>query len=322
MAYFQNPDPVKITPLDLGEIKKENALSSLYNQRLADMAYESNSRNALNDAIKRDPTGENVLRDVAQKGFGKEGLSYSYNWLNRQHAALKYEMDMRREVSNIVGSISDEGSKNQALDYIQSKFPDADLGQYRAMPWENAKKAGNSFLLGASGRVEEDRRNATGAAVGAPAGVDPSLWNSINMTRNADQRAAAAEGRSAGLYPGQLEQQGATFEHTQASTESLRNKQQIVYGPDPTDWRGKKKVPGIVMPGENGGPGTFTPLQGVQGQQPGGSGDETQGGPLPQVGQAAGQATQGSPVPGARQAPDGNWYVPDSTRPGKYLRVN
>lgn len=27
-------------------------------------------------------------------------------------------------------------------------------------------------------------------------------------------------------------------------------------------------------------------------------------------------------VEGARQAPDGNWYVPDPKRPGKYLRVN
>lgn len=27
------------------------------------------------------------------------------------------------------------------------------------------------------------------------------------------------------------------------------------------------------------------------------------------------------PVPGARRAPDGNWYVPDPNRPGKYLQV-
>lgn len=27
------------------------------------------------------------------------------------------------------------------------------------------------------------------------------------------------------------------------------------------------------------------------------------------------------PVPNARKAPDGNWYVPDPTRPGKYLKV-
>lgn len=31
---------------------------------------------------------------------------------------------------------------------------------------------------------------------------------------------------------------------------------------------------------------------------------------------------QSAPAPGARQAPDGNWYVPDPKRPGKYLRVN
>jgi hypothetical protein len=27
------------------------------------------------------------------------------------------------------------------------------------------------------------------------------------------------------------------------------------------------------------------------------------------------------PVPGAKKASDGNWYVPDPSRPGKYLRV-
>lgn len=37
------------------------------------------------------------------------------------------------------------------------------------------------------------------------------------------------------------------------------------------------------------------------------------------------KSTSGSsevpPVPGARKAPDGNWYVPDPARPGKYLRA-
>ncbi len=35
-----------------------------------------------------------------------------------------------------------------------------------------------------------------------------------------------------------------------------------------------------------------------------------------------GRTTQAAPpVEGARKAPDGNWYVPDPNRPGKYLRV-
>jgi hypothetical protein len=33
------------------------------------------------------------------------------------------------------------------------------------------------------------------------------------------------------------------------------------------------------------------------------------------------QPAQTPPAPGARQAPDGNWYVPDPARPGKYLMV-
>ncbi len=38
-------------------------------------------------------------------------------------------------------------------------------------------------------------------------------------------------------------------------------------------------------------------------------------------GSAPSRATQGPPVKGARQAPDGHWYVNDNARPGKYMRV-
>jgi hypothetical protein len=31
--------------------------------------------------------------------------------------------------------------------------------------------------------------------------------------------------------------------------------------------------------------------------------------------------TETAPLPGAQQAPDGNWYLPDPRRPGKYLQV-
>jgi hypothetical protein len=53
---------------------------------------------------------------------------------------------------------------------------------------------------------------------------------------------------------------------------------------------------------------------------------------LTQQGQAApagnNAAPQGAltggppPTPDAKLAPDGNWYVPDPARPGKYLRVD
>ena len=42
----------------------------------------------------------------------------------------------------------------------------------------------------------------------------------------------------------------------------------------------------------------------------------------PQPGLLASAAENRPPVPGARKAPDGNWYTPDPTRPGKYLRVD
>ncbi|GAB4063943.1 hypothetical protein KHC28_14280 [Ancylobacter sonchi] len=58
--------------------------------------------------------------------------------------------------------------------------------------------------------------------------------------------------------------------------------------------------------------GVVTSPSGQQGapQQPGGAGAGTQSAAPP----------AGAPQ-GARQAPDGNWYVPDPARPGKYLKV-
>lgn len=43
--------------------------------------------------------------------------------------------------------------------------------------------------------------------------------------------------------------------------------------------------------------------------------------PAAPQGAATPPATPQAPVPNAKQAPDGNWYVPDPARPGKYLMV-
>lgn len=43
--------------------------------------------------------------------------------------------------------------------------------------------------------------------------------------------------------------------------------------------------------------------------------------PAQPQGRAASGGQSAAPVPGARQGNDGNWYVPDPQRPGKYLKV-
>jgi hypothetical protein len=45
--------------------------------------------------------------------------------------------------------------------------------------------------------------------------------------------------------------------------------------------------------------------------------------PIPQgsVAPSQAEASTAPPIPGARKAPDGNWYVPDPSRHGKYLQV-
>lgn len=233
MAYFEAPTPVKIDQLDLGDIQKTNIKNALYQQSLQDAQYQTASQNALNDFLKANPnaTGQNVLADMASKGFGEAGQKYAYNWANRQHATLQYEADLRKEISNIVGSVTDEASKTQAIDYMQSKFPDSDFSQYRSMPWQDAVKQANNFGLGAAGRVDIQRKDAGNAAAGVAPGVDMSTLNTASSMRNA----ADANDRAKTLFPGQVEQQGATLEHTNLSNDAMRqsmeSEQKVLVGP-------------------------------------------------------------------------------------------
>lgn len=276
MPFFPTPDPVKVTPLDLGEIKQENVKNALYDQRLQDMAYESNSLRTLNDVLRSNPdaTGQNVLAEMSARGFGKEGQSYNYNWLNQQRSSLQYETDLRKEVSNVIGSVTDEASKSRAIDYLQQAFPHAStqFEQFRAVPWQEARNQGNTFLLGGAGRVAKDRSDATGAAVGAPAGVDPQLWDSINRARSADQRAAAADGRAEAQNAREAELQPYRVDNIQSEIEARKARAaqpRVIMIPDPNDPLGMKKVPGHYDPETN----SITPMQvapqsdGMGGQQ-------------------------------------------------------
>jgi hypothetical protein len=82
-----------------------------------------------------------------------------------------------------------------------------------------------------------------------------------------------------------------------------------------------------TAPGQSGAPTAAPPIQanpGVPGavlQQ-----RQTQPMPAPQqpqtpIQQPAPQSQQSPPIAGAKKAGDGNWYVPDTNRPGKYLKV-
>jgi chaperonin GroES len=49
---------------------------------------------------------------------------------------------------------------------------------------------------------------------------------------------------------------------------------------------------------------------------------QTSDGMPPEMMDLLGQGPDGAPIPGAERAPDGNWYVPDNNRPGKFMRVS
>lgn len=68
-------------------------------------------------------------------------------------------------------------------------------------------------------------------------------------------------------------------------------------------------------------------LSGMGDQSVGGQSQQTALGAMspnittPSAAQTSGQQEETPPAAGAKKAPDGNWYVPDPSRPGKYLRV-
>jgi hypothetical protein len=51
------------------------------------------------------------------------------------------------------------------------------------------------------------------------------------------------------------------------------------------------------------------------------AGNPTEATPATEGGEPTGGSHEEPPMSGARKAPDGNWYVPDHTRPGKHMRV-
>lgn len=334
MAYFPKVDPVKIDPIDLGEIRKENTLAALGNQRLQDMAYESGSRNALNDVLKVNPnaTSGEVQNALAQAGYGASAPDV-VSKMNNNALARSQILDKANTFAQSMVPMVRQAIKNGQDPQTVWDNGLAGFTSYTGIPVDPAMKQFDPAYLDAieqggipaATRVLQARQDAALQSQGYAPGQDPNTLSTISSMRNAadaNQRGWNADRRSVEENERAKEIQPYRIENLQSEIDARRNKQQIVYGPDPSDFRGKRKIPGIVVPGENGGPGTFVPLQGVQGQQPFGSEGDLQGGQMPQSGQPQGQPSQKAPVPGARQAQDGNWYVPDPSRPGKYLRVN
>jgi hypothetical protein len=273
MANFETPTPVKIDPLNLGEIKKENALSSLYNQRLADMAYESNARNALNDAMKRDPTGQNVLRDVAARGFGSSALDavgkIGTNHLRNAQIA-KAQTDF---ISTYAPLIKDQASLDMVRAKYQGTFGQDVPPQFHTY-YDGLGQDALKLSLGSAGNIQLQREENTAKALGTPAGADPSVVSNVTLARNADQRAAESNSRERELQPYRVDNL-----QSEIDARNTRAKQpRVIMMPDPNDSMGFKKVPGHYDEATN----SVMPLQ-VAPAVP--SGDLSPGQTPPQSGQ-------------------------------------
>ncbi len=192
--------------------------------------------------------------------------------------------------------VKDQSSLNMVRTKFMSTFGQDIPAQFHTY-YDGLGQDALKLSLGAAQNIQLQRNDATGAAVGAPTGVDVGLWNNVNMARNSDARAAAAADRAAGLYPGQLDQQAATLEHTRASTEALgRPKPPHIMNVHP-DPMGMATVPAQYDPAT--GQMVPVPIQGQNGTptaSPAGGMSGAPGGQMPQQGQAMGQQPQGVPA--------------------------
>lgn len=194
----------KLTEPYVGEVKvpdfnqiRQNALATAAAEgQFQDQEYKRYSRNYLNGLLANNPnaSGDEIGNALAQGGVGAEAIPYQYNWLNQQASKLKFESDLRKEVASVIGTVKDDATKNQAIDYLESRFPNMmDFSQYRAMPWQQAVQSANAYRMG------------------------PEAATRVQLAQNADQRAAnqdareaSEESRKAALFPGKAQEQDLT----------------------------------------------------------------------------------------------------------------
>lgn len=141
------------------------------------------------------------------------------------------------------------------------------------------------------------------------------LASDINLMGDPKSLAAAKQQVNAKYQP--------LIDKRQADYELLKNKFSQLNGIDMGDADTAAMMGTPAAAGAPGAPGS-TGANPSAPAMPSSNGTETDDMPagLPTAADGAGQTGMQPPVPGAKQAPDGNWYVPNPQKPGSYLRVD
>ncbi len=271
MPFFPTPDPVKITPLDLGEIQNNNLRTQAMRLQNGDELRKQNALAAYGEAINsgqdRDQAA-NAIRAIAPDMADR--LSANALTYKTGQAALANDMD--KFIQTRVPMAKDQAGWDAVLGEAARRYgitiPDS-LKPYSPELQQQLLMGG----LSAAQRIAQQRQDATAQALGLPAGVDPHTYagayhsiQSAGLAAKTDARAEAQSAREAELQPYRVDNIQSEIDARKARAAQPR----VIMIPDPNGLPGTK-IPGYYDAETN----SVTPMQIASPQ----GGDMSQGQP-------------------------------------------
>lgn len=274
MAYFQTPTSVQITPLDLGDIQRNNLAAQAQRLQNDDASRRQNALATYKDAINQGASPDeaaNALRALAPEMADK----LSQNALALRSSQVAMSNDMDKFIQQRVPLAKDQAGWDSILGEASARYgiqiPDS-LKTYSPELQQNLLMGG----LSAAQRIAQQRQDTTAQALGLPAGVDPSTYAGASSTmQNAAQRAQ--------MFPAQLQEAQGRADMIPLQRQNIQSEidaraaraaqPRVIMIPDPNDPLGMKKIPGYYDQESN----SVVPMQ-VTPAAPSGQMPQDQGG--------------------------------------------
>ncbi len=291
MAYFQTPTPVQIDQIDLSQIQNNNLRAQALRMQNADEQRKQNALAQYKTAVESGQSPDqaaNAIRAIAPDMADR--LSQNQLQIRSSQAALANDMD--KFIQTRVPMAKDQAGWDAVLGEASGRYgitiPDS-LKTYSPQLQQQLLMGG----LSAAQRIALDRTDNTLKAQGYAPGQDPGTLHTLNTM-----------GQEKLMFPLRVEQVKTGIANTQSEMQKREelfpiqkqnleseitaraDRRKVVMMPDPNDQLGMKKVPGVLVPGQNGEPDTIMPLQVApesMGGQPGGQAPTY--GPVPSQGQ-------------------------------------
>lgn len=273
MPFFPTPDPVKITPLDLGEIQNNNLRTQAMRLQNGDELRKQNALAAYGDAINsgqdRDQAA-NAIRAIAPDMADR--LSSNALTYKTGQAALANDMD--KFIQARVPMAKDQAGWDAVLNEAAGRYgitiPDS-LKTYSPELQQQLLMGG----LSAAQRIAQQRQDTTAQALGLPAGVDPHTYAST-------AHSLQSSGQQAQMFPYQLQNaqnqaamaplQRQNLESEIEARKARAAQPRVIMIPNPNGLPGADKIPGYYDAETNSViPMQVAPQQDGMGGQAGGT---------------------------------------------------